>query len=117
MIQLFHDFTEYHGIWTFGKAEAELKDVNCTLHALEGTDHTGQKEQYIRKLGADKVAAVGNGNNDSKMLEASRLSICVSLKEGCSIEALGVSQIFVQSPIDAIDLFLNPKRLVATLRR
>jgi soluble P-type ATPase len=102
---------------TFGKARTELNGVNCTLHVLEGTDHTGQKEKYILMLGADRVVALGNGNNDAKMLKASRLSICVCLKEGCSVEALKASQVFLKSPIDAIDLFLNPKRLIATLRR
>jgi soluble P-type ATPase len=102
---------------TFGKAREELNGVNCTLHVLEGTDHTGQKEKYILMLGSDRVVALGNGNNDIKMLKAARLGICVCLKEGCSIEALKVSQVFVKSPIDAIDLFLNSKRLIATLRK
>jgi hypothetical protein len=30
---------------------------------------------------------------------------------------MSVSQILVRTPIDAIDLFLFPKRLMATLRR
>jgi soluble P-type ATPase len=102
---------------TFGKAKDEMKGVRCTVHVLEGTDHTKQKEQYIVGLGADGVVALGNGNNDVEMLKAARVGIAVCLKEGCSVEAIQVSQIFVRSPIDAIDLLLFPKRLIATLRK
>lgn len=102
---------------TFGKAHQELKDVQCVLHVLAGSNHSDQKEAYIMKLGAEKVAALGNGNNDIHMLKKARLGIAVCLREGCSVDALKASSILVGSPIDAIDLFLFPKRLIATLRR
>lgn len=101
---------------TFGRAEKELEGVNCILHVLKGEGHVFQKEKYVQDLGADIVAALGNGNNDVAMLKVAKLSIAVCLKEGCSIQALTVSKIFVMSPVDAIDLFLYPKRLIATLR-
>lgn len=101
---------------TFGRAQQELKGANCILHILEGEGHTVQKEKYVSSLGENRVAALGNGNNDAGMLRAARLGIIVCLKEGCSIEALNASRILVRSPVDAIDLFLYPKRLIATLR-
>lgn len=101
---------------TFGRAQQELKGVNCILHILEGEGHTVQKEKYVSALRENRVAALGNGNNDAGMLRAARLGIIVCLKEGCSIEALNASRILVKSPVDAIDLFLYPKRLIATLR-
>ncbi len=102
---------------TFGKAREQLQGVRCTLHILEGADHTAQKERYVAQLGAERVVALGNGNNDVAMLRAAALGICVCLKEGCSVEALTASRILVASPLDAIDLLLFPKRLIATLRR
>src|SRR4030042_2586052 len=101
---------------TFGMAGKELEGVNCTLHVLEGKGHTIQKEKYVINLGADKVVAFGNGNNDALMLMAARLGIAVCLREGCSKKAIEASQILVKSPTDAIDLLLLPKRLIATLR-
>ena len=101
---------------TFGMARKELEGVNCTLHVLDGPGHVFQKEKYVLSLGPDSVVALGNGNNDAKMLKAARVGISVCLKEGCSIEALKAARILVRSPIDAIDLLLNPKRLTATLR-
>jgi soluble P-type ATPase len=50
------------------------------------------------------------------MLRAAKLGIAVCLKEGCSKRATEAAQIFVKSPLDAIDLLLSPKRLIATLR-
>ena len=50
------------------------------------------------------------------MLRAAGLSIAVCLKEGCSVRAVEASRILVLSPVDAIDLLLSPKRLIATLR-
>jgi soluble P-type ATPase len=101
---------------TFGRAKKELEGVNCTLHVLEGKGHTIQKEKYVINLGADKVVAFGNGNNDALMLMAARLGIAVCLREGCSKKAIEASQVLVKSPTDAIDLLLLPKRLIATLR-
>lgn len=101
---------------TFGRAREELHGVNCVIHVLGGNGHVFQKEKYVIDLGADKVVALGNGNNDELMLKAANLGIAVCLKEGCSTKAIESSQIFVTSPIDAVNLLLYPKRLIATLR-
>jgi soluble P-type ATPase len=101
---------------TFGRAREELRGINCEVHILIGEDHDVQKEEFIKRLGPDKVIAFGNGNNDRRMLRAARVGIAVCLNEGCSIDALKSADIFVFSPVDALDLLLNPKRLKATLR-
>jgi soluble P-type ATPase len=102
---------------TFGKARKELEGISCTVHVLEGEDHTGQKERYVVRLGAERVATLGNGNNDARMLKAAGIGIAVCLREGCSVESLQAAKVFVSSPMDAVDLLLYPKRLIATLRR
>ena len=101
---------------TFGMAKAELNGINCEVHILEGNDHDVQKEDYVKKLGADMVIAMGNGNNDRKMLRAAKIGIAVSLKEGCAADAFKSADIMVTSTADALDLLLNTKRLKATLR-
>lgn len=101
---------------TFGMAQSELEGVNCTMHILSGEDHDLQKENYVKALGPFSVVALGNGNNDRKMLKAARIGIAVCLNEGCSVDALTSADILVKSPIDAFDLLLYPKRLKATLR-
>ena len=101
---------------TFGKAKAELEGIDCEVHILEGENHDIQKEDYVKKLGPESVVALGNGNNDRKMLKAARIGIAVCLKEGCAIDAVNSADIMVTSAIDAFELFFNQKRLKATLR-
>lgn len=101
---------------TFGRAKEELKDINCEVHILTGGDHDIQKEEYVKKLGPDRVIAFGNGNNDRRMLETARIGIAVMLEEGCAGDALRSADIMVKSIIDGLDLLLNPKRIKATLR-
>jgi soluble P-type ATPase len=101
---------------TFGRARKELEGINCVVNVLEGEGHVFQKENYVTALDACRVVAVGNGKNDVLMLGAARLGIAVCLREGCSKEALYASAALVMSPVDAIDLLLSPKRLIATLR-
>ncbi len=50
------------------------------------------------------------------MLALARVGIAVCLEEGCSIDAIRSADILVKSPLDALDLLLNPNRLKATLR-
>lgn len=101
---------------TFGRARVELEGVNCRLHILEGEDHDVQKETYIRKLGPESVAALGNGNNDRKMLKTARVGIALLLEEGCAVDAVTSANILVRSTVDALELLLNPRRMKATLR-
>jgi len=101
---------------TFGRARRELEGINCTIHILDGAGHDIQKEEYIKSLGPEGTVAIGNGNNDRRMLGMARVGIAVCLKEGCSVDAVKASDILVASITDALDLLLNPKRLTATLR-
>ena len=101
---------------TFGRARAELEGIKCEIHILDGDEHDFQKETFVKKLGADSVIAIGNGNNDRRMLRVAKIGIAVCLDEGCSKDALMSADIFVKSPVDVFDLLLQPKRLKATLR-
>ena len=101
---------------TFGTAQEELKDIQCETILLTGEDQDIQKEDYIKKLGPDHVAAVGNGNNDRRMLHAARLGIAVIEGEGASAQAVMAAAIVVRSITDAFALLLNPTRCKATLR-
>ena len=101
---------------TFGKARAQLKDINCEVYILEGSDHDVQKEKFIKKLGAESVVSFGNGNNDRRMLKAARIGIAATEGEGCAVDAIMAANIHVRSAVEGLDLLLNPKRLKATLR-
>jgi soluble P-type ATPase len=101
---------------TFGMATAELEGIPCEIIILTGENHDVQKEEYVKKLDAEKVIAFGNGNNDRRMLKAARVGLAVSQGEGCSVAALFAADVHVLSANVGLGLLLNPKRLKATLR-
>jgi soluble P-type ATPase len=74
------------------------------------------KRVFVQKLGSEHVVAIGNGRNDRMMLDEAALGIAVCGAEGLAAEALQASKVVVRDVVDALDLLLRPKRLVATLR-
>lgn len=103
---------------TFGTCKAQCQSLNCTLHILDSSMLGGPlKERYVERLGPSSVAAVGNGSNDVAMLEKAALGIAVIGDEGLCINALNSADLVVSNICNALDLLLQPKRLVATLRR
>jgi P-type E1-E2 ATPase len=101
---------------TFGRAAEELAEVKCRIRILSGPDHDRQKEEYVKALGPEKVAAFGNGNNDRRMLKTARLGIAVTEAEGCAVEAILAADIHVGSALDGLNLLLQTLRCKATLR-
>lgn len=101
---------------TFGKVKDALKNANVKIYILNQENEDLQKENFVKSLGSEHVIALGNGKNDRKMVKTAEIGIAVLLQEGCAVETLLNSDIVVKSPIDALDLILNPKRLIAVLR-
>jgi soluble P-type ATPase len=102
---------------TFGSVKAQLEGYGVQIKVLTSGDHTKEKAEFVTELGADQCAALGNGNNDSAMLESAAVGIAVLGDEGCSRETMMRADLMVRSSADALALFLEPKRLIATLRR
>ena len=75
-----------------------------------------EKVHYVEHLGPASVIAFGNGMNDVGMLRLAAIGVAVLAGEGVAIGALQAADVLALGPVDAIDLVLNPKRLVATLR-
>jgi soluble P-type ATPase len=78
---------------------------------------SAQKRAFVESLGAEKVAAVGNGANDAEMLAVAALGIAVLGPEGLARAAWRNADLVVPDVGAALDLLLHPQRLVATLRR
>ncbi len=102
---------------TFGSVAEELKEFDLKLKILTSSNHTQEKADFIKELNPDKTAAVGNGNNDIEMVETATLSIAIIGREGCATQTMLHSDIVCYNIDDAIELFLETKRLIATLRR
>lgn len=94
---------------------AELKEaLGLPLQIISSGE---DKARYVQQLGPDNVIAFGNGANDATMLRLAAIGVAVLAAEGVAISALQAADVLAPGPIDAIDLVLNPKRLVATLRQ
>ncbi len=103
---------------TFGR-QAEI-DAILGLEGVvlqSGESEAEQKAAYVNGLGAQSVVAIGNGANDVLMLRSAALSLAILGPEGVAGAALSEAVIVVTSIEQALDLLLNPGRMVATLRR
>ncbi len=101
---------------TFGKAKRELEGVPCRLSILSSENQDTAKSQYVRALGPKSSVCIGNGRNDKQMLKEAALGIAVVQEEATAVETLLAADIVCPSVICALELLVNPKRLVATLR-
>jgi P-type E1-E2 ATPase len=98
-------------------AELLLRDLPVALCRIEEAGEDEQKVLLMRERGKDRTVCIGNGSNDVSMLKESALGICIMGREGASSEAMIASDLVIPHINDALDLFLKPHRLRATLRR
>jgi soluble P-type ATPase len=75
-----------------------------------------EKLRFVEQLGPAGVIAFGNGRNDVAMLRVAAIGVAILAGEGVAIDAIQAADVLAFGPIDAIDLVLKPKRLIATLR-
>jgi P-type E1-E2 ATPase len=102
---------------TQGKAEETGQRLGCQLVRIKPRFEASQKQALVEQLGTGQVVAIGNGANDAQMLSTAALGIAVLGREGLAVEALQAADLVVGRIDDALDLLLQPRRLVATLRR
>jgi soluble P-type ATPase len=100
-----------------GRQEIIDQQLGLTAIRVQHGDEAAQKADYVRQLGAEKVAAIGQGANDADMLAEAALGICVLSPEGTARETLSAADLLVPSIYDALELFNKPLRIVATLRK
>jgi soluble P-type ATPase len=103
----------------FGTARSELKGI-VEPYILQGGRQALEKERYLSRMEARHVAALGNGNNDRRMLKKVKksggLAIAVENGEGCALMALLNAHLVIFGAANALDLLLEPKACLATLR-
>jgi P-type E1-E2 ATPase len=107
---------------------ADTRGIQSTLDRVLGwpairvasDDPRGEAEQkaaFVRELGATNVVAVGNGANDSQMLQQAAIGLAVLGPEGLAVDALLAADVVAPDILTALDLLREPSRLVATLRK
>ncbi|MGA2517111.1 MAG: hypothetical protein ABSG44_11245 [Thermodesulfobacteriota bacterium] len=101
---------------TQGTAGEESSDMDVELLKVSEEDSAEVKLRVMESLDPTRTVVIGNGNNDHLILKEAALGIAVIGDEGLSISAIKNADIVVKTISDALDLFLKPKRLIATLR-
>lgn len=101
---------------THGSVKSNCQDLDVEIIIFPQENANLEKKKIVQALGKSVTACVGNGFNDQGMANYSLLFVCVLGEEGCFSGLLPVTDVLVKSTRDALNLFLNPKRLIATLR-
>ncbi len=102
---------------TFGTGSQIAADLGLNLHVLnDNIPQDIQKENFVKSLGQGEVVAMGNGRNDRLMLKTAKLSFAIFGEEGISPDCLNAADLIVKSPVEALNILLNPTMLRAGLR-
>lgn len=101
---------------TRGTVAAIARRLGVAWTRVQQGQEAEQKRDYVEGLGAAEVIAVGNGNNDALMLSAASLGIVVIGREGAATRAVMAADLAVHDIVDALDIVLDPTRLLSTLR-
>lgn len=99
---------------TFSALEAIGRELDVRARAIS---RGREKALHVTELGASHCVAIGNGANDEAMLEAAALGIAVVGPEGAAGAAIRAADIVCSSILAALDLLLDDRVLVATLRQ
>lgn len=102
---------------THGRLEEIKKRLQVEVVKIEQGKEKIQKREYVQKLGGSNTVAIGNGANDELMLVEAAVGIAVLEEEGLACEVIVAADVLVRDAAAALDLLINPIRLVATLRR
>jgi soluble P-type ATPase len=98
------------------KELAEKLNVSyIKINPVENSEAEEKNRELIR-LGKDVTVAIGNGNNDALMLKNAILGITILGSEGATIKSILNSEVIVPDPISAINLLLDEKIMIGTLR-
>ncbi len=101
---------------THGGQSLINQQLNLKAVRVKKGNEAAQKATFVRSLGADKVVAIGQGANDSAMLQEAAIGIGLLSVEGIATVTLLAADILVPDIYAAIDLLEKPLRLIASLR-
>jgi P-type E1-E2 ATPase len=102
---------------TYGRQDNIDLMLGVRAVRIQPGEERRQKAEYIQRLGAETVMAVGQGANDADMLRAAGVGVAVLGDEGLAVSTLQSADVVMSSIYDALSLLEYPTRLIATLRQ
>ncbi len=103
---------------THNTAEQLKEEIGAfaEIFVLKSDEHDLEKARFVHTLGFRETVTLGNGANDLKMVEEGILSFGVMAGEGVYAPLLSKVDIVVHNVDHAIEMLLNPMKIVATIR-
>ena len=101
-----------HGSVKKNLFENGLEDYTKLYILPQAKNEAKSKKEFVESLDEKTCISIGNGYNDRLMLSNSRISIAVLGDEGCHVKALNSADIVCKNIKNALELFLNQKRLM-----
>ena len=102
---------------THGRQDKIDEQLGFSAVRIQPGNEDAQKAEYVARLGAQRVMAIGQGANDAGMLKTAALGICILSREGTASTTLLAADIVVPDIFAALELIDRPVRIVATLRK
>ncbi len=102
---------------THGKQSLIDRELGIEAIRIQPGREAEQKAEFVRRLGAENVVAIGQGANDAAMLKEAALGICILSEEGVAVETLLSADLLLPNIHAALELLAKPLRLTATLRK
>jgi len=118
MINILSEQVDIHVITadTFGSVKKQIEGINCNLVIISGDNQVVEKLDFLKSCGREYSVCIGNGRNDKLMLKEAALGISLIQNEGVFSETLLSADIICKDINHAFQLFIEPNRLIATLR-
>ena len=101
---------------THGTAKKMCEGLPLKIMTFPSDAAMYEKQRIVRELGTEHCVAIGNGRNDILMCQEAELSIAIVGTEGACSKLISATDICVTSIVNALDLLIFQKRLIATLR-
>jgi len=101
---------------THGKQAEIDQPLGLKAIRVKSGEEKIQKAAYLKEIGPEHTAAIGQGANDAFMLAEARIGVCILSKEGTAVDTLLSADLAVPDTKSALNLFLHPARLIASLR-
>lgn len=99
---------------TRGDAEKLATELGIEWQLAKSAE---EKRDLALGMEPDTCVTIGNGRIDLELMKTVKLGIVTLQAEGVHTETLLAADVVVPTIEDALDLLIDPERLIATLRR
>jgi soluble P-type ATPase len=98
---------------TRGDADSIASDLGIEWKLAKSAE---DKKKHALALDPDTCASIGNGLIDLQLMKVVKLRIATLQAEGIHVQTLLNCDVVIPTINDALDLLIDPQRLIATLR-